>query len=64
MAKEPTKEYKAFEGMVDQLLEVPKKVLDARVKAHKAASAANPNRRGPKSKVKPSTVSDASPDAS
>jgi hypothetical protein len=42
-----------------QLLKVPKAELDARVKAHKEASAANPNRRGPKPKV--TTVSSSAP---
>lgn len=51
MAKpQPSKEYERFDGMVDQLLTVPKKVLDARVKAHKEQAAKNPRRPGPKSK--------------
>ena len=50
----PSKEYKAFTTLVDQLLTVPKAELDARVRAHKAKAALNPNKRGPKPKVKPS----------
>lgn len=47
-----TKEYQAFTSLVDQLLTVPKDEIVRRVEAEKAASAANPNRRGPKPKVK------------
>jgi hypothetical protein len=52
--EERPKEYTAFEQLTDQLLTVSKAELDAKVRAHKAAAAANPNRRGPKPKVKPS----------
>ena len=37
-----------------QLLTVSKAELDARVRAHKEQAALNPNKRGPKPKVKPS----------
>jgi hypothetical protein len=50
----PSKEYKAFTTLVDQLLTVPKTELDARVRAHKEKAALNPNKRGPKPKVRPS----------
>jgi len=48
----PTKEYQAFTSMVDQLLKVPKDEITRRVEAERAASAANPRKRGPKPKVK------------
>lgn len=48
----PTKEYQAFTLMVDKLLTVPKDVIVRRVEQARAASAENPNRRGPKPKVK------------
>lgn len=52
MSKEkPSEEYAAFERLTDQLLTVPKSVIDAKVKAHKEASAANPRRRGPKQRT-------------
>jgi hypothetical protein len=35
-----------------QILTVSKAELDARVRAHKERAALNPNKRGPKSKVK------------
>jgi len=46
----PTKENQAFTALVDKLLTVPKDELLRRVDAEKAASAANPRRRGPKVK--------------
>jgi hypothetical protein len=56
----PTKEYQAFTSMVDKLLTVPRNEIVRRIEAEKAASAANPRKRGPKPKVK---TSDASHDA-
>lgn len=50
----PSKEYRAFTTLVDQLLTVPKAELDKRVQAHKEQAALNPRKRGPKPKVKPS----------
>jgi hypothetical protein len=50
----PSKEYQAFTSTVDQLLTVPKAELDRRVAAYKAEADKNPNKRGPKPKVKPS----------
>lgn len=50
MAKAPSKEYARFDGMIDHLLTVPKKVLDRRVKDHKARAAKNPSKPGPKPK--------------
>jgi hypothetical protein len=48
----PTKEYQAFTLLVDKLLTVPKDEINRRVEREKAASAANPRKRGPKPKVK------------
>lgn len=58
MSKNRSKEYVAFERMVDDLLSVPKAVLNERIKAHRERAALNPNKRGPKPKVtQPSDVS-------
>jgi len=59
-----SREYAAFDRMVDQLLTVPKSALKERIEAHKAKAALNPNKRGPKPKIKPSDSSAASRDAS
>ena len=53
-----TKEFQAFTSLVDRLLTVPKSVINERHAAHKERSAANPHKRGPKSKVKPPSSSD------
>jgi hypothetical protein len=45
-----TKEYLAFSSLVDRLLTVPKKELDRRIAAHKAAADKNPSKPGPKRK--------------
>lgn len=59
----PSKEYTAFDALVGQLLKVPKSAVQEKIDQHKAESAENPRKRGPKPKgVTPST-SDASPDA-
>ena len=55
----PSKEYAAFERLTDQLLTVPKVAIDARVKAHREQASQNPNKRGPKPKIK-SSAGDAS----
>jgi hypothetical protein len=53
MAKaRPSKEYAAFDRAMRQVLSVSKAELDARVKAHKERAALNPNKRGPKPRVK------------
>lgn len=54
-----SKEFHAFASMVDRLLTVPKAELDRRILAHRVEADKNPNKRGPKPKVRPS----ASPDA-
>jgi len=52
----PPKEFHAFTSLVDRLLTVPKDEILRRVEAEKAASAENPNRRGPKPKIKTSSA--------
>lgn len=54
--KKPSAEYDAFDRMIGDLLSVPKAELDARVKAHKERAALNPNKRGPKPKIKVSSA--------
>jgi hypothetical protein len=55
----PSDEYTAFDQGMRQILTVSKQELDARVRAHKERAALNPNKRGPKPKVKPSDAPDA-----
>jgi len=43
-----------FDSEMRFLLSVPKAVIERRERAYRKKSAANPNRRGPKPKVKPS----------
>jgi hypothetical protein len=63
MAKGRPNQFAAFDRLMGELLTVPKSVVDERMKAHKEQAALNPNKRGPKPKVKrPSDV--ASRDAS
>ena len=50
----PTKEYQAFTSTVDRLLTVSKAELDRRMAAYKAEADKNPNKRGPKPRVRPS----------
>lgn len=47
-----SKEYQAFTSLVDRLLAVPKADVDRRVAEHKERAALNPNKRGPKPKVR------------
>jgi hypothetical protein len=47
----PSKEYTAFDRMMGKLLSVPKETLNERLEAHRAQSAKNPNKRGPKPKA-------------
>ena len=58
----PSKEFRAFDAMMGQLLTVPKAVLNERMAEHQAKVAATPahKKRGPRPRVRP----DASPDAS
>jgi hypothetical protein len=47
--------YKRFDEGMRQILSVPRSTLVRRERAYKKKAAANPNRRGPKPKVKPLT---------
>ena len=47
-----SKEYRAFDAVMGDLLSVSKADLDARMQAHKELAALNPRKRGPKPKVK------------
>jgi len=44
-----------FDNVVRQILSVPRSTLVRRERAYKKKSLANPHRRGPKPKIKPST---------
>jgi hypothetical protein len=53
----PTKAFQAFRALTDRLLAVPRATIQERLTQHRAASAQNPRKRGPKPKVKqPSTT--------
>jgi len=47
--------FRRVDNVVRQILSVPRSTLVRRERAYKKKSLANPNRRGPKPKVKPST---------
>jgi hypothetical protein len=53
-------EFKAFTKLVDQVVAVPHAVIKERVEEHRKRAAKNPNKRGPKRKVKPFVSSRAS----
>jgi hypothetical protein len=58
-----TKEFRAFDAMMGDLLTVPKTALNERMAEHRAKVDANPKRRGPKRKAsttRPSAPSDPS----
>jgi len=46
--------FRRFDEGIRQILSVPHSTLVRRERAYKKKAAANPNRRGPKPKVKPS----------
>ena len=48
----PSKEYQAFAAMTARLLSVSKETLNQRLAEYNERAALNPNRRGPKPKVK------------
>jgi hypothetical protein len=50
----PNPEFQAFTALVDRVLAVPHAEIMRREAEYKRQSALNPNRRGPKRKVKPS----------
>jgi hypothetical protein len=46
----PSKEYKSFEKLTDDLLSVPRATVEKRIAEHKERAAQNPKKRGPKPK--------------
>lgn len=54
--KAPTSEFDVFTGLVDRVLAVPRDEMLRREKEYRKAVDANPKRRGPKRKVKPSVA--------
>lgn len=48
----PTKEFQAFDRTMKQLLAVPRATLERRIAEYREQAAKNPNKRGPKPKVK------------
>lgn len=46
--------FKRFEEAMRAIVSVPRSVVQEKLAAHRKAVDANPNRRGPKRKVKPS----------
>jgi hypothetical protein len=49
----PSKEFQGFDSLIGRLLTVPKSTIHERHAAHKKRAALNPNKRGPKPKIKP-----------
>ncbi|HEY4360674.1 MAG TPA: hypothetical protein VGN17_06880 [Bryobacteraceae bacterium] len=49
-------EYERFTALVEQVLSVPKSVVNERLAEYRKQVDANPNRRGPKRKVKQPSV--------
>jgi len=54
--KAPTSEFDAFTDLVDRVLAVPRDEILRREKEYRKGVDANPKRRGPKRKVKPSVA--------
>jgi hypothetical protein len=52
MPRTANPEFDAFNRTMDQLLSVPREEMKRRLDAYKAESEKNPNRRGPKPKIK------------
>lgn len=50
--------FQRFDALVDAVLAVPHALIERRQRAYRKSVDANPNRRGPKRKVKPSASSD------
>ena len=50
-------EYERFTALVDRVLAVPHSVIKERIEEHRRQAALNPNRPGPKPKVKPPSAS-------
>lgn len=55
-AKQETAEFDAFTNLVDRVLAVPHDEILRREKEYRKGVDANPKRRGPKRKIKPSAV--------
>ena len=55
---EGTEAFQRFDAFVDSVLAVPHSLLERRERAYRKKVDANPNRRGPKRKVKPPVSSD------
>jgi hypothetical protein len=54
---EGPKAFERFDALVDSVLAVPHSLIERRQRAYRKKVDANPNRRGPKRKVKPSASS-------
>jgi hypothetical protein len=50
--------FRRFDSLVDSVLSVPHSTLVRRERAYQKKKAANPNKRGPKPKLKPSASHD------
>ena len=50
--------FQRFDTLVDAVLAVPHSLIERRQRAYRKKVEANPNRRGPKRKIKPSVSSD------
>lgn len=50
MADTPSKEFHAFDSLMDGLLTVPKATIHKRMAQHRKRAAKNPNKPGPKPK--------------
>lgn len=48
MADSPSKEFHAFDSLMDRLLTVPKATIHERMAEHRKRADANPNKPGPK----------------
>ena len=53
----PTKQFQAFDQTMKRLLAVPRATLERRMAEYREQAAQNPNKRGPKPKVKLSASS-------
>ena len=49
----PSKEFQAFDQTMKRLLAVPRATLERRMAEYREQAAQNPNKRGPKPKIKP-----------
>lgn len=48
----PSREFQGFRDLTDRLLSTPRAVVQKRLTKHREAAAQNPNKRGPKPKLK------------